>query len=108
MTTFQNRERGFEAQFAHEQELQFKATVRRNRALGIWAAEKLRLAGHAADAYSKTLATADLENPGTDSVFRTIRADFDANGVAQSDHQIRRTMDELMTKALADIKADRH
>src|SRR5580704_7581005 len=92
MTTFDKREEGFEKQFAHDEELKFKATARRNKLLGMWAAEKLGLAGAEADAYAKSVVMADFEEPGDHDVFRKIRADFDAKKVEQSDHQIRRTM----------------
>ena len=105
MTTFDNRKEGFEKKFAHDEELRFKAGARRNKLLGAWAAEKLGLSGADADAYAKSVVIADFEEAGDDDVFRKVRADFDAKGVAQSDHQIRRTMDELMEQAVAQIKA---
>ena len=105
MTTFDKREEGFEKKFAHDEELRFKAMARRNRLLGEWAAEKLGLSGDEAAAYAKTVVMADFEEPGEEDVFRKVRADFDANGVDQSDHQIRRTMDELMQTAIEQIKA---
>jgi hypothetical protein len=105
MTTFDKREEGFERQFAHDEELRFKATARRNKLLGLWAAEKLGLAGAEAEAYAKTVVVADFDEPGDHDVFKKIRKDFDAKGIGQSDHQIRRTMDELMAKAVADIKS---
>jgi hypothetical protein len=105
MTTFDKREEGFERQFAHDEELRFKANARRNRLLGQWAAQKLGLSGAEADAYAKEVVVADLEEAGDHDVFRKIRKDFDAKGVAESDHQIRRTMDELMQAAIAQIKA---
>ena len=105
MTTFDKREEGFEKQFAHDEELKFKATARRNKLLGVWAAEKLGLTGPAADAYSKEVIIADFEEAGDEDVFRKLRKDFDAKGVSQSDHQIRRTMQELMATAVAQIKA---
>jgi hypothetical protein len=105
MTTFDNREKDFEKKFAHDEELRFKATARRNKLLGIWAAEKLGLSGPAADAYAKAVVMADFEEAGENDVFRKLRQDFDAKGVAQSDHQIRRTMDELMEQAIEQIKA---
>ncbi|HET9904732.1 MAG TPA: DUF1476 domain-containing protein [Xanthobacteraceae bacterium] len=104
MTTFDKREEGFEKKFAHDEELRFKATARRNRLLGEWAAQKLGLTGDAATAYAKEVVMADFEEGGDDDVFRKIRKDFDAKGVAQSDHQIRRTMEELMEKAIAEVK----
>ena len=105
MTTFDNREKGFENKFAHDEELRFKASARRNKLLGLWAAEKLGLAGDAAAAYAKEVVMSDFEEAGDHDVFRKVRADFDAKGVVQSDHQIRRTMDELMETAIAQIKA---
>ena len=105
MTTFDKREEGFEKKFAHDEELRFKATARRNKLLGQWAAEKLGLAGADAEAYAKTVVMADFEEAGDNDVFRKLRTDFDAKGVALSDHQIRRTMDELMEQAVAQIKA---
>jgi hypothetical protein len=105
MTTFDKREEGFEKQFAVDEELKFKATARRNKLLGLWAAGKLRLSGAEADAYAKQVVVADFEEAGDHDVFRKIRQDFDAKGVQDSDHQIRRTMDELMAKAVQEIKA---
>jgi hypothetical protein len=105
MTTFDKREEGFEKKFAHDEELRFKASARRNKLLGLWAAEKLGLSGPAAEAYAKEVVVADFEEAGDNDVFRKLRKDFDAKGVAQSDHQIRRTMDELMEQAIAQIKA---
>jgi hypothetical protein len=107
MTTFDKREKGFEKQFAVDEELKFKATARRNRLLGLWAAGKLGLSGAEADTYAKEVVASDFEEVGDHDVFRKIRQDFDAKGVQESDHQIRRTMDELMAKAVQDVKAGR-
>lgn len=106
MSTFDKREDGFEKKFAHDEELLFKANARRNKLLGLWAAEKLGKSGADADAYAKSVVMADFEEAGDEDVFRKIRGDFDAAGVEQSDHQIRRTMDELMAKAVAEVKAN--
>jgi hypothetical protein len=105
MTTFDKREEAFEQKFAHDEELRFKATARRNKLLGLWAAEKLGMSGAEAEAYAKSVAVADLEEPGEQDVLRKIRKDFDAKGVAQSDHQISRVMNELLAKAVADIQS---
>jgi hypothetical protein len=105
MSTFDKREEGFEKKFAHDEELRFKANARRNKLLGLWAAEKMGITGDAAAAYAKDVVMADFEEAGDHDVFRKIRKDFDAKGVEQSDHQIRRTMDELMEQAIAQIKA---
>ncbi|TIL70252.1 MAG: DUF1476 domain-containing protein, partial [Mesorhizobium sp.] len=77
---------------------------RRNKALGLWAAEKLGKSGTDAEAYAKQVVVADIEEAGDHDVFRKIRKDFDEAGVNQSDHQIRRTMDELMAEAIEQIK----
>ena len=105
MTTFDKRAEGFEMKFAHDEELRFKAMARRNKLLGLWAAEKLGLSGAAADDYAKSVVRADFEEAGEEDVFRKVRADFDAKKVDQSDHQIRRTMDELMQTAVDQLKA---
>jgi hypothetical protein len=105
MTTFDKREEGFEKKFAHDQDLLFKANARRNKMLGLWAAEKMGLSGPAADAYAKEVVVADFEEAGDDDVLRKVRKDFDAKGVALSDQQVRKIMDELMGQAVAQIKA---
>ena len=105
MTTFDKREQGFEKLFAQEEELRFKASARRNRLAGLWAAEKLGLAGSDAEAYATSIVVDDIDKPGSDSVFKKLRSDFKSKGVAQSDHQIRRTLDEFMKQALAEMKA---
>jgi hypothetical protein len=105
MSTFDKREDAFEAKFARDEELRFKAGARRNKLLGLWAAEKLGKSAAEADAYAREVVAADFEAAGDEDVFRKIRKDFDAAGVDQSDHQIRRTMTELMATAIAQIEA---
>ena len=105
MTSFDKRQEGFEKKFAHDEELRFKASARRNKLLGQWAAEKLGLNGDEAAAYAKEVVMSDFEESGDEDVFRKVRADFDAKKVEQSDHQIRRTMLDLMEQAIAQIKA---
>src|SRR5476649_794084 len=104
MTTFDKREEGFEKKFAHDEELQFKANARRNKLLGLWAAEKLGLTGAQADVYAKEVVMADFEEAGDHDIFRKIRKDFDDKKVAVTDLDIRRAMDELMAQAVAQIK----
>jgi hypothetical protein len=106
MTTFDRREDAFEKKFAHDAELQFKAEARRNRLLGEWAAKLLGKSGPAVEAYAKEVINADFEKAGEEDVFRKIRKDFDDAGVTQSDHQIRRTMDELMSKAIEQVRTE--
>jgi hypothetical protein len=105
MTTFDKREEGFEKRFAVDEELKFKANARRNKLLGLWAAEKLGLSGAEAEAYAKAVVMSDFEESGDHDVFRKIRKDFDDKGVKDSDHQIRRTMEEMMAKAIEALKA---
>jgi len=107
MSSFDKREEGFESKFAHDEELRFKAHARRNKLVGLWAAEKLGLAGAAAETYAAGIVTIDLVKPNSDSVFSKVRKDFDEKGVPQSDHQIRRTMDDAMEKAIAEIQSGR-
>jgi hypothetical protein len=104
MTTFDKREEGFEKKFAHDEELKFKATARRNKLIGMWAAEKMGLSGAQADAYANEVVMADLE-AGAHDVFKKIRADFDGKKMAVSDQDIHRAMDEMMIQAIAQIKA---
>src|SRR5262245_35205594 len=106
-TTFDKREEGFEKQFAHDEELKFKATSRRNKLLGLWAAEKLGRKGPDAETYAKEVVLADFEEPGDDDVFRKVRKDFDAAGIAATDQEIRTMMVDLMGKAVEQIKSGR-
>jgi len=105
MTTFDKREEGFEKKFALDEELLFKAAARRNKLLGLWAAEKLGLSGTDAEAYAKSVVMADFQEAGDDDVFRKIKADLEAKSVGVPDDQIRRSMDELMATAVQQIKA---
>lgn len=104
MASMDDRKNAFENKFAHDEELKFKAVARRNKLLGLWAAEKLGKTGDDAEAYAKEVVKADFEEAGDEDVFRKVRGDFDAAGVEQSDHQIRRTMEELLDQAIAAVR----
>lgn len=104
MSGFDDREKSEERKFAVKEEMAFRIAARRDKLLGLWAAGLMGISGAAAEAYAKEIVVADLEEPGEEDVFRRIRADFDAKGVTQSDHQIRRTMDELRAEAEKQIK----
>ena len=104
MTTFDRREEAFEQQFAHDEELRFKATARRNKLLGLWAAEKLGLKDAEADSYALSVVMSAFEETGKHDVMNKIRKDFDAKGVDQSDHQISRHMTEFMAQAIEAVK----
>ena len=106
MSTFDRRQEGFESKFAHDEELRFKAVARRNKLLGLWAAEKLGLDAAKAQDYAKEVVRAAFAEPGDEDVFRKIRKDFDDAGVTQSDHHIRRTMDELLHQAVEQIQSE--
>ena len=105
MSSFDKRKEGFENKFARDEELRFRSAARRNKLLGLWAAEKLGKSGDDAQAYAREVIRADMQEAGDEDVFRKIRGDFDAAKVEQSDHQIRRTMEELMGEAVAQIEA---
>jgi hypothetical protein len=106
MTTFDNRKEGFENKFAHDEGLRFKANARRNKLLGLWAAEKLGYTGEAANEYAMEVVRADFVEAGDGDVFRKIKEDFAAKNVNQSDHQIRRTMDELLSTAVQQVQSE--
>ena len=105
MTTFDKREEGFEKKFALDEEQKFKAEARRNRLLGLWAAEKLGLSGDAATSYAKEVVTADFDEAGDDDVLRKVEKDLTAKGVAISGTDIRAKMNELLAEAVAQVKA---
>ncbi len=105
MSGFDKRREGYESKFAHDQDLKFKATARRNKLLGLWAADKMGITGDAAAEYAKEVVKSDFEEAGDDDVFRKIRKDFDAKSVAISDHQIRREMEDLMATAVEQVQS---
>jgi hypothetical protein len=106
MSGIDDRGDAFENKFAHDAQLQFKAEARRNKLLGMWAAEKLGKPEDQHEEYAKEVVRSDFDEPGDEDVFRKIRQDFDNAGVDQSDHQIRRTMEELMATAIDQIKTE--
>ncbi len=103
MTTFDNRENAFENLYAHDAEMQFKAEARRNKLLGLWAAEKMGLAGDAADAYAKTVVIADLQEVGDEDVYRKVAADLAEKGAGVTEAELRSQMQGLLTEAKAQI-----
>jgi hypothetical protein len=103
MTTFDERERGFENKFAYDEELRFKAEARRNRAVAEWAAAKLGLTGEALEAYVTDVRKADLVHKGDEDVFHKVKADLTAKGIAVQDTEIRSFMAEALAKAVADV-----
>ena len=103
MSTFDKREEGFEKKFALDEEQKFKAEARRNKLLGLWAAEKLGKTGDEAAAYAKEVVASDFEESGDSDVLRKVAKDLASTGVTDAD--IRKKMDELVATAVAQIKA---
>jgi len=104
MSSFKDREKAFESKFAHDQELKFKATARRNKLLGQWAADQMGLSGDDAQAYVSEVIRSDLEEPGDEDLFRKIWNDFQAKAVDQSEHQVRRQIQDLMEEAISQVE----
>src|SRR3712207_1976843 len=107
MTTFDDRKDAFEKKFAHDEELRFKAMARRNKLLGLWAAEKLGKSGADAEAYAKSVVMADFQEAGDEDVLRKVRADLEANGASKGEPELRRVMLDLMEQAIEEVKAGR-
>ena len=103
MTSFDQREEGFEKKFALDEELRFKAEARRNKLLGLWAAEKLGKTGDAASAYAKEVVAADFEEAGDADVLRKVARDLAGQGVSEAD--VRKKMEELTATAILQVKA---
>ncbi|KQT86262.1 DUF1476 domain-containing protein [Aurantimonas sp. Leaf443] len=99
-----DRERDFENRYAHDQELRFRIEARRNKLVGLWAAEKLGLQGEEANAYAQDVIR-EVFLPNEVDVFKKIRRDFDAAKVEQSDHQIRRHMEDALMQAETELQA---
>jgi hypothetical protein len=108
MTTFDNREAAFENKFALDEELRFKATARRNKLLGLWAAQQMGKSGPEAEAYAKSVVLADFQEAGDDDVLRKVRGDLESAGVGSAcDLDIRSRMDMLMAQAVQEIREGR-
>ena len=105
MTTFDNREAAFENKFALDEELRFKATARRNKLLGLWAAQRLGKSGADAEAYAKSVVLADFQEAGDDDVLRKVRGDLEGAGLSEVD--VRTQMNTLMAQAVKEIMEGR-
>jgi len=100
--SFNDREKGYEAKWAHDEELRFRVYSRRNRMLGRWAAGQMGMTGAEGDAYAAKIITATDE-----AVFSRIRGDFDAHSVKISDHMIRKQMEDLLASAKTQVEQDK-
>ena len=96
MTTFDEREKAFEQKYKHDQDMLFRIQNRRNKLLGIWAAELMGLSGSEAESYIKDVIMSDMEKPGDDDVHDKVYADLHAKNIDLSDHRLRKQMDELL------------
>ncbi len=105
MSSMKEREETFERMFVRDEEPKFKATARRNKLLGLWAAEKLGKSGDEAEAYAKQVVVADFQEAGDEDVFRKIRGDFDAAGISEPDEVIRKKMIDLLAEAIEQVKS---
>ena len=101
MTTFEDRERDFEKRFQHDEELRFKANARRNKMLGLWAAEKLGLSDAEAGAYAKEVVLSDFEEPGDQDIIRKVKKDFDDSLIAITEKRTQEDID-LLIRCLGD------
>ena len=106
MSTFDEREKGFEAKYKHDQELQFKVMARRNKLLGLWAAEKMGVSGADAETYSKEVIASDFDRPGDDDVLEKVHGDLAAKGLDLSDKDVRKEMERLLAVARQQIEAE--
>ena len=105
MTTFDDREQAFENKFAHDQELEFKATARRNRLLGLWAGGLMGLEGEHLEQYAGAVVRSDFEHPGDEDVLRKVSKDLSAAGAKVTETAVRAKMEELLAVAREQIKA---
>lgn len=106
MAGFEDRQKGQEAKFAHDAELRFKAEARRNKLLGLWAAEHMGLSEEHAREYAAEVVASDFEEAGDEDVFRKISADLKAKGAPVSDDMIRKKMAELVQTAREQVLAE--
>ena len=104
--SFHNREKSFEAKNKLDEELKFKAESRRNKLVGLWAAEKMGIEGADADAYAKSVVIVDLDEPGIEDVIRKVMADFTERGVKVSEDELRVEMERQMVVAIEQVKGD--
>ena len=108
MTTFDDREKAFEAKYEHDEQLKFKVNSRRNKLLGLWAASLMGKTGADAEAYAKDVVMADFEKPGDSDVIHKLMRDLAAAGKPMEDHTIRKQGERLMVEAKKQMMAEVH
>src|SRR5690606_39348125 len=106
MSGFKDREKGQEAKFAHDAELRFKAEARRNKLLGLWAAEQMGMSEEHAKQYAAEVVAADFAEAGDEDVFRKVAADLKAKGASVSEEMVRKKMAELVSTAREQVLAE--
>lgn len=106
MSGFNKRKKEAEDRFKHDQDLEFKANARRNKLLGLWAAELMGMSSDDAVAYAKEVVVSDFDRPGDDDVREKVENDFVAKGLEVSDHRVRKEMDRLLEEARAQVRAE--
>ena len=106
MSSLTDRERDFENRYVHDQELRFRIEARRNRLVGLWAAEKLGMPDAEAKTYAQDIVRASFMQAGDNDVFEKVRDDLAKGQVPQSEHQIRRTIEEMLALAEQQIMAE--
>ena len=99
MTSMSDRERGFEAKFAHDEEMQFRLHARRNKLFGLWAAGRMGLTAAESDSYAVSVVQADFEEAGDDDVLRKVAADLTAADKSLPDAELRGQLDSLLAEA---------
>ena len=104
MNSMKDRQEGFERKFAMDEDLRFRAMARRNKLLGLWAAEKLGKTGTEADEYAKDVVRSDFAEAGDDDVLRKVQGDLDAAGAKVGEGEVRRMMEELLAKAVEQVQ----
>jgi hypothetical protein len=107
MAIFEDREKGFEQKYKHDQELDFKIKVRANKMLGLWIAGLFGLPADEADAYAKSVVTADLQRPGDDDVVEKVMADFKSRGIEMTERRLRLRMAETLAAARQQVMGDK-
>jgi len=107
MSGFDDREKAFESKWAHDEELRFRVMARRNKLVGLWAAELMGLSGADADAYAQEVISADFQEAGDEDVYRKLKGDLDAKGVEVSEHHVRKRMQNLLQDAQIQVVAEK-
>ena len=103
MAGFDDREKTFESKWAHDEELRFRVYARRNKLLGLWAADVMGLGSDEADAYAKEVISADFEEAGDEDVYRKVKGDFEAKGADVTEHHLRKQMQDLLEEAHSQV-----